>query len=65
MGQFVAPTNEAPVDEMHSHSPRKKPAGFSSLGLRTRCIMVEGISQLSKSSSMDTKTCSVKVSKDQ
>ena len=41
MEQFVAPTNEAPVDEMHSRSPRKKPAGFSSLGLRTRCIMVE------------------------
>src|SRR6266496_3395 len=39
MGQFVAPTNEAPVDEMHSRSPRKKPAGFSSLGLRTRCIL--------------------------
>ena len=39
MEQFVAPTSEAPVDEMYSQSPRKKSAGFSSLGLRTRCIL--------------------------
>src|SRR5256884_7087152 len=39
MEKFAASTNETPVNEMHSRSPRKKPAGFSSLSLRTRSIL--------------------------
>jgi len=39
MEQFVVPTNETPVNTVHSNSPRKKPVGFSSLGLRTRSIL--------------------------
>jgi hypothetical protein len=39
MGNFVASTNETPVNEMHHSSPRKKSTGFFGLSLRMRCIL--------------------------
>jgi hypothetical protein len=39
MEEFVAATNETPVNEVHPLRTRNKPAGFLALSLRTRCIL--------------------------